>query len=897
TFTFDASDAFQQTEGEVYWLGVNHSFDLNGDGLVNLMDTTLLVEYRWWAYGWKTSADHWNDNAVFVDVNTFGTSGEIAPETGRWKELYDPRTPLPRPIDLSFELVTPAGPVQEVKWSQPPEPYVPEDAYYGWDDPSVYGSGRIVADDWLCTTDDPVTDVHWWGSYVGWSLPEPPELPDQFHLGIWTDVPADPGDPVQWFSHPGELIWESWAIDYRWKFVGWDFDPRDPLAAPEATFYFEYDLPEDEWFYQELGDNIYWISIAADYLDTDLPAYPFGWKTRPRDPNSPAPDDAVRIFDPVAPSLTDAPPISDTTLFPTPGGRYDSLNGATFYGLTEGMYATEIVSMSLQGLNGASITPPVVCCTEYHVESFFDVFVELSVDGGASWIASFYNAKINLGIINPGGGTTGAFDTEMVSLSLSGGDFGTGTVLRTSPTMPSPGGHMITDLGGGLYHIDSFFDVFTELSVDGGNSWTAADGPIRVLMNMPVNTYVDGEPIWWPTPAESWDMAFVLTTQEVARDWGDAPDGHGVTGYPTLSANFGANHIIRGPWLGDASDAPDSEPDGQPDPLALGDDMDTDPANPAPNYDDENGVAIPVLTPGVAAPVTVTVNGGGGVVEAWIDFNGDMIWDLSEQVFAGYLADGTHTIWVTAPIGSPAGQTFGRFRISTNGGLTPAGPASDGEVEDYEVTIAEPDKDWGDAPDSRYVPGYPTLAIHNGANHVIGGPWLGDANDAPDAEFNGQPDPAAAGDNNNGIDDENGVSIPVLVQATTGVIVVEVNGGGGVLQAWIDWNQDETWDAGELIFAGLVGDGFHNINVTPPAVAVPGQTFARFRISTLGGLSPEGSARDGEVEDHPVEIEELPIDWGDAPDRIPAAAGYPTLAAHNGASHIIGGPWLGPDDD
>ena len=29
--------------------------------------------------------------------------------------------------------------------------------------------------------------------------------------------------------------------------------------------------------------------------------YPWGWKTRPRDTDSPAPDDAVRIFDPTAP--------------------------------------------------------------------------------------------------------------------------------------------------------------------------------------------------------------------------------------------------------------------------------------------------------------------------------------------------------------------------------------------------------------------------------------------------------------------------------------------------------------------------------------------------------------------------------------------------------------------
>jgi len=31
--------------------------------------------------------------------------------------------------------------------------------------------------------------------------------------------------------------------------------------------------------------------------------------------------------------------------------------------------------------------------------------------------------------------------------------------------------------------------------------------------------------------------------------------------------------VIRGPWLGDRFDRPDAEPDGQPHPHALGDDL------------------------------------------------------------------------------------------------------------------------------------------------------------------------------------------------------------------------------------------------------------------------------------------------------------------------------------
>lgn len=81
------------------------------------------------------------------------------------------------------------------------------------------------------------------------------------------------------------------------------------------------------------------------------------------------------------------------------------------------------------------------------------------------------------------GNTTGTFDTEIVSMSLSGNVPGLGQILiREDPARSSPGSTTITDLGGGLYHIDSFFDVFTELSVDGGNSWIPSDASTRMTL-------------------------------------------------------------------------------------------------------------------------------------------------------------------------------------------------------------------------------------------------------------------------------------------------------------------------------------------------------------------------------------------------------------------------------
>lgn len=182
-----------------------------------------------------------------------------------------------------------------LKWSQPPvqvDPTIQPPLFYGWDEQSVYHYPPLCADDWECTDPRPVTDVHWWGSFVNWTQPYlPPQVPKAFHLGIWTDVPARP--PFVPFSHPRTMVWEHVCDTFTWNFAGYDKDPRG-LVENEACFQFHQYLPNDKWFYQDPGPegrNVYWLSIGAIY---DFPEvqYPWGWKTRPHFWN----DDAVRIW-------------------------------------------------------------------------------------------------------------------------------------------------------------------------------------------------------------------------------------------------------------------------------------------------------------------------------------------------------------------------------------------------------------------------------------------------------------------------------------------------------------------------------------------------------------------------------------------------------------------------
>ena len=78
---------------------------------------------------------------------------------------------------------------------------------------------------------------------------------------------------------------------------------------------------------------------------------------------------------------------------------------------------------------------------------------------------------------------TGAFLTEIVSMELTG-DITVGSlagslfipiIIQVSPTQPSQGQTTITDLDNGQFQIDSFFDVFTEISVDGGQNVHSLD--------------------------------------------------------------------------------------------------------------------------------------------------------------------------------------------------------------------------------------------------------------------------------------------------------------------------------------------------------------------------------------------------------------------------------------
>ena len=361
----------------------------------------------------------------------------------------------------------------------------------------------------------------------------------------------------------------------------------------------------------------------------------------------------------------------------------------------------------------------------------------------------------------------------------------------------------------------------------------------------------------------------------ISWDFGDDP-------FPPNTLWFwlfnGARHVLvaGGPTLGAQVDA---DVNGQPKTNSDGDDKD-------PQGDDEDGVVLDkILVAGSESSVEVMAS-KACLIDFWIDYNRDAVFDhrpaAPATISNEYVNDsivghvggsfalkaGLNEIRFRLPSNLEFGTATARFRVSSAGGLTPTGNAADGEVEDHQVFIFDFFPDFGDAPDALDVPGYPTLLQNDGALHLLteGGFFLGER---LDFETDGKPSDDALGDDeHNGLeiiqseepDDEDGVIFltPLMPgsNASLEVFLTSDETIGAKLDAWIDFNSDLDWnDLGEqvLLSEDLV-PGTNTLTISIPADAQPGTTFARFRLSRLGNLTPNGRALSGEVEDYAVEI-------------------------------------------
>lgn len=207
---------------------------------------------------------------------------------------------MPVAVIIVLLLITSAVPVKAdwdpgdpAKWAQEPD-LTPD----GIDIDIVEPGG--LADDFECRITGLITDVHFWGSWLG----DMNGVITQITLKIWSDIPEDP--PGVPYSRPGDLLWErtfvppefTERIYYVLETEGeWWWDPREDLAIQNAdTMVFQYNIyidPMDAFLQMgtEAVPVIYWLGIDVQFTGGD-----FGWKTAATHWN----DDAV-WWDPTVP--------------------------------------------------------------------------------------------------------------------------------------------------------------------------------------------------------------------------------------------------------------------------------------------------------------------------------------------------------------------------------------------------------------------------------------------------------------------------------------------------------------------------------------------------------------------------------------------------------------------
>jgi len=192
------------------------------------------------------------------------------------------------------------------------------------------------------------------------------------------------------------------------------------------------------------------------------------------------------------------------------------------------------------------------------------------------------------------------------------------------------------------------------------------------------------------------------------------------------------------------------------------------------------------------------------------------------------------------------------YYAQTTDGAGATGPEGTAAVSTEHRVVSEAE-DFGDAPD----PTYPTLFHHDGARHLISPDFCLGA--YVDVEPNGQAHVRASADDGHGLDDEDGVELPdVLVPGTTASVEVTLTAPGNrLLDAWIDFDGDGSWaESVDQIFSSrLIEPGINHLTFDVPLDAAwDTETYARFRVSSAGGLAFDGRADDGEVEDYQVQI-------------------------------------------
>ncbi|MEL6837605.1 MAG: GEVED domain-containing protein, partial [Bacteroidota bacterium] len=286
-------------------------------------------------------------------------------------------------------------------------------------------------------------------------------------------------------------------------------------------------------------------------------------------------------------------------------------------------------------------------------------------------------------------------------------------------------------------------------------------------------------------------------------DLADMGDGTSEENYETEAANSGPRHKIVTDDNGNVTlkigSEVDDEADGQESAAADGD---------ATEVDDEDGFDPSgyMFVTGQAQTIDIPVmnmTGGDAKLTVYVDWNNDGAFDGTDEMHSTTVADlaTTAQITVTPPTASTTlNDELGfRIRLTTDVAMSPEGDASDGEIEDYLITVMG--FDYGDLIDGTAgtdEQDYQTQSANGGPSHKI----ITNEDDMAllkigaelDDEADGQQSSNATGDVTD-IDDEDGFDPSAIMFQTNmpediTIPVMNMTGEQAKLVFYIDWNND-----------------------------------------------------------------------------------------------------------
>ena len=265
---------------------------------------------------------------------------------------------------------------------------------------------------------------------------------------------------------------------------------------------------------------------------------------------------------------------------------------------------------------------------------------------------------------------------------------------------------------------------------------------------------------------------------------------------------------------------------------------------------DGTAIGIDGVNPAVFAYIDVNNNGSFDAADevSPVDASGNFQFEFDTAGSVVIRLDLSNAdLSQTFPFGGAAQIILLAFNGLGDLGLAPGTSAPVFGVKDQRVF------DYGDLPDS-----YGTTLASDGARHRVNNGALYLGTTAPDTELNGQQSVNADGDDNLGVNDEDGVRLlDATVNGTTGVVeelVLEivVNGGGGLLNVFIDFNNNGVFDASDHVavdVANLATGISTPVSITAPAGTVFADRYATRVRYGPAGVGPTGEANEGEVED------------------------------------------------